>query len=337
MVIISCILAAIAGLILALAHALVSRRLQSSADNRTGRIRNDLPGTDCGLCSYEGCYHFAKALAEGKTDPAVCLTITSTALHQIAETMGMTPAKAEPMMAVVHCKGGLHEARQRAHYAGLHDCWAAIIAGNGDMECIDGCLGLETCVAACPFGAITVNKNRIAAVDQERCTGCGRCIAACPRRLIELVPRIHKIYLACSNHDRGARVKRYCTAGCTACTLCVKATPSGAITIEDNLPRLDYSHGENFVPAAYKCPSNSFVDLVKARPKVNISPTCTGCGECIPSCPVEAITGDPGQRHVIDKEKCIGCGICLNVCRFHAISLWGGLGYRKESVKRGRR
>ena len=94
--------------------------------------------------------------------------------------------------------------------------------------------------------------------------------------------------------------------------------------MENNLPVLDYAIHENFVTAAYKCPSNCFTDLVKIRPKANIDTKCDGCGECVTVCPVKgAITGENGQRHVIDKDKCIGCGNCLNKCNPHAISLWG--------------
>jgi MinD superfamily P-loop ATPase len=106
----------------------------------------------------------------------------------------------------------------------------------------------------------------------------------------------------------------------------------------NNLPVLDYSKEENFIPAANKCPSNCFIDLVKARPKANIDTKCDGCGQCIPVCPVKgAIVGESGQRHSIDKTKCIGCGICLDVCPVHAISLWGGLGYSAHDKSKRQR
>jgi ferredoxin len=234
------------------------------------------------------------------------------------------------MMAVVHCKGGGAEAAQRGVYHGLQDCHAAVLAGNGSKVCQEGCLGLGTCVAVCPFDAIHINDNGVAVVDPESCTGCGLCVKACPRSLISLIPRAHKIYLACSNHERGARVKKYCSVGCTACTLCVKATASGAIVMENNLPALDYTSDENFVVAANKCPQKCFVDLVKVRPKANIEVSCDGCGKCVPVCPVKAITGESGQRHVVDKSKCIGCGLCFDVCHVRAIKHWGGLGYASE-------
>jgi ferredoxin len=138
---------------------------------------------------------------------------------------------------------------------------------------------------------------------------------------------VYKIFLACSNHDAGTRVKNYCIVGCTACALCIQSTPSGAVEMADNLPVLDYSREENFIVAANKCPAHCFVDLVKTRPKVNIDVKCDGCGECVAYCPVDAIHGERAHRYVIDKDKCIGCGRCLDKCHVHAIALWGGLGY----------
>jgi electron transport complex protein RnfB len=171
----------------------------------------------------------------------------------------------------------------------------------------------------------------VAVANPDKCVGCGACVAACPRAIIGLVPRVHKIFLACSNRDFGEKVTSYCSVGCTACEACVDCTPSGAIAMNGNLPVLDYSREENFIVAVHKCPSRCFVDLIKTRPKVNIDVKCDGCGNCVLFCPVDAIRGEPGKRYVIEKDKCIGCGLCLNQCHVHAIALWGGLGYSQKT------
>jgi electron transport complex protein RnfB len=243
------------------------------------------------------------------------------------------------MMAVVHCNGGNREAKNRSIYKGITDCHAATLIGNGAKCCPDGCLGLGSCVNSCPFGCIKINDNGIAVIDHEKCCGCGKCVTVCPRKLISLIPHVHKVYLACSNHEKGAKVKKYCNVGCIACTICVKATESGAIKIENNLPQLDYSTEEIFIIAHAKCPVKCYVDLAKMRPKANIDTKCTGCGQCAKACPIkDVIKGELNSRHVIDKDRCIGCGVCLNICPARAIALWGGLGYDiVEKQKRQRK
>ncbi|MCX7727816.1 MAG: 4Fe-4S binding protein, partial [Chitinispirillaceae bacterium] len=179
---------------------------------------------NCGACGYPGCSGFAKAVVEGKAEPNGCIPGGAKVAHAVAEAMGVTsPIETQPMMAVVHCKGGKSVALERAKYDGIEDCLAAVLAGNGSKVCLDGCLGLGSCVRACPFDAIQINSEGVAEVDPEKCTGCGKCVKVCPRNIISLIPKLHKIYLACSNHERGAKVKKYCSVGCTACTLCVKA------------------------------------------------------------------------------------------------------------------
>ncbi|WRQ33678.1 NADH-quinone oxidoreductase subunit NuoF [Bacteroidales bacterium MB20-C3-3] len=50
-----------------------------------------------------------------------------------------------------------------------------------------------------------------------------------------------------------------------------------------------------------------------------IADKCTGCTACVRACPVDAITGEKRQPHVIDADKCIRCGACYEKCKFTAI------------------
>ena len=324
------------GLFFGVGLAIASKTLKVFIDPNISRVQEILPNANCGACGLPGCAAFAKAVVEGRAQPGGCIPGGEKVAVNIGDILGVSASAADPMKAVVHCRGGKREAMDRSIYKGIPDCHAATLTGNGSKVCPDGCLGLGSCVRACLFDAITINENGLAVVNHEKCCGCGKCVTACPRKVISLIPGVHKVYLACSNHDKGRLVRRYCTVGCTACTVCAKATLSGAITIENNLPVLDYTTDEIFITAHAKCPAKCYMDLVRGRPKANIDTKCTGCGKCMEVCPMKnVISGSVGQRHVIDKDKCIGCGNCINNCAARAISMWGGLGY--DAIERNKR
>jgi len=51
-----------------------------------------------------------------------------------------------------------------------------------------------------------------------------------------------------------------------------------------------------------------------------IQDNCVGCGACKRVCPVNAISGNRKEKHVISQQLCIKCGQCYLACKFNAIA-----------------
>lgn len=61
-------------------------------------------------------------------------------------------------------------------------------------------------------------------------------------------------HVGCSSLDKGAVTRTYCDAGCIGCKLCEKACESGAITVSDNVAKIDYTKCTDCGKCAEKCP-----------------------------------------------------------------------------------
>ncbi len=67
-----------------------------------------------------------------------------------------------------------------------------------------------------------------------------------------------------------------------------------------------------------RCPAG----VCRALIQLAIQPDlCNGCGLCLRECPVNAISGNPKELHVIDQEQCTHCRICYDVCPVGAIEI----------------
>lgn len=125
---------------------------------------------------------------------------------------------------------------------------------------VEGCTRCHACVEACETGVITVsNGQAFPEIDFQRaeCTFCGRCVEVCPEpifRPLETQPwqRVATIAQTCLTYQ-----------GIT-CRSCQDVCEPYAIKFQLRLGGI-------------------------AQPVLD-QDSCTGCGSCIRSCPVQAIT-----------------------------------------------
>ena len=242
--------------------AFASKKFAVKVDPKVEAVTEVLCGANCGACGFPGCSAFAEAVVIGKAPIDGCIPGGSECAQKIAGILGQeVGADTEESVAVVQCQGGNKEASERFQYQGIQDCNAAVLIAEGSKGCIYGCLGLGSCVAACPFDAMRMNDNGLPEVLEDKCTACGICVQTCPRDIMAIIPKKQKIYLGCKSQDRGKKVKQVCKVGCTGCTLCAnpKVTPSGSIEMRGFLPEIININADDLETALEKCPTKSYV------------------------------------------------------------------------------
>lgn len=257
------------GLVFGLVLAAASKVFYVETDPRLDKLVEALPGANCGGCGYAGCAGYAEAVLKGEAPIGKCASGGNDAAQIMAEVMGVKAEAVTRKVALVRCSGTrtydesgnlVTGARTKAEYEGLMDCVAASkVGGNGPISCKFGCLGFGTCVKACVYDAIHV-VNGVAKVDENKCMGCMSCAAVCPRQLIVPVEPDRNVVIACASLAKGAVTTRGCTAGCIGCGLCKKICPKDAITVEQNLARIDYSKCDNCGLCATVCPKHLIKD-----------------------------------------------------------------------------
>lgn len=244
------------GLFFGIILALASKIFAVKEDERIPMIVEALPGANCGGCGYAGCSGYAGAIVKGEAKCNLCAPGGSKSAERIAEIMGVSAEKVDKKVAFVACSGATDVAETRYIYQGLNDCNYANRLGGGPKSCKYACLGLGTCVKACPTGAISV-KDGLAVVDKEKCIGCGVCVKECPKNVIKLVDYSAETLVKCHSLDKGKKVKENCSKGCIGCGICAKNCPEEAITMENNLAVIDTEKCKNCGLCVEKCPQKT--------------------------------------------------------------------------------
>lgn len=246
---------AVIGLIAGIILALAGYFFAVETDETVEKLREALPGANCGGCGFSGCDGYAEAIKNG-TPCNLCAPGGTDTLQRLSEIMGVEAVEGEKKAAVVLCRGTSDITNKKFEYDGFLSCRAAATVSGGDSSCNYGCLGYGDCAAACSENGIKVIDG-VARVDRNLCIGCGQCVKACPRGLIEILP-LNATLVFCKNKDKGADTRKACKGGCIGCMKCEKICPEGAVKVVDFHAVIDQSK-------------------------------CTRCGMCEQACPVKVI------------------------------------------------
>ena len=263
------------GLVLALVLFFIAKKFKVEEDPRIDEVEKVMPGANCGGCGFAVCRAFADAAVKAPNlDNNFCPVGGNEVMKKVGAILGYEIKEKAPMVAVVRCNGTCTNRPKTNVYDGFQSCKVKAALYSGDTGCSYGCLGCGDCVAACKFGAITMNpETGLPVVDEEKCTACGACAKACPKHVIELRnkgPRSISVFVSCINHDKGPVAKKACAAACIGCGICVKTCTKGAIVLDNNVAYID-------------------------------SEKCKLCRECEAMCPTGAIHG-VGFPKELDKE-----------------------------------
>ncbi len=255
-------LATLGGLTLLLALMLIvaNRKLYVYEDPRIDQVEEMLPHANCGACGYPGCRPFAEALVGGEVLPGKCTVSTDAGREAIAQFLGVALGAEEKIVARLACAGGSNVARNRARYRGLDSCQAAALVSGGGKSCFWGCLGHGDCEVVCDFDAIAMDEHSLPVVDVDKCTACGDCVEVCPKDLFSLHPVSDRLWVACKNLEQGDEVLEDCLVGCTACGKCAMDAGPDLITMQHNLPVVNYQARQK-KEAIMRCPTGSIVWL----------------------------------------------------------------------------
>jgi Na+-translocating ferredoxin:NAD+ oxidoreductase RNF subunit RnfB len=262
-------------LVSSVALAVANRFFSVRVDPRQVEIEEVLPKANCGACGYGGCAAYAEALVEGKADANLCIPGGADVAAKVARILGVAVGAFAPKVAVILCQGSREVTGQRFRYVGQPDCRAAAATQYGPTACSFACLGLGSCVRACPFDAMVMDaETGLPRVLEDRCTACGTCAEVCPKNVIAILPKDQHVHVLCRNQESGRVTRQVCKVGCIACKRCEKVCPveGSAIHVKDNVATVDAA-------------------------------TCIQCGKCVKECPVGCIGNFREWRRRADKAK----------------------------------
>ncbi len=244
LILISLLVLGLTGLVAAVLLYLIAQKFRVEEDPRIDQVQEVLPGANCGGCGFAGCRALAEACVKADTlDGLLCPVGGAPTMEKVGAILGLAAVAADPKVAVVRCNGTCEARPRTSEYDGVKSCRIQHNLYVGETACPFGCLGCGDCVAACQFGALSMDPvTGLPVVDEEKCTACGKCVKACPRGIIELRkkgPKNRRVFVQCVNKDKGAIARKACMNACIGCGKCMKECNFEAITVENNVAYID--------------------------------------------------------------------------------------------------
>jgi NADH:ubiquinone oxidoreductase subunit F (NADH-binding)/(2Fe-2S) ferredoxin/Pyruvate/2-oxoacid:ferredoxin oxidoreductase delta subunit len=173
------------------------------------------------------------------------------------------------------------------------------IMGSGGMIVMDE----ETCM-------VDIARYFMEFTQDESCGKCVPCRVG-TRRILEILERI------CDGKGQHSDIAtlEMLSAQIKSTSLC--GLGQGAPNpVETSLKYFRHEYEAHIYEK--RCPAKVCKSLISYD---ILESACTGCTVCSRNCPVNAITGERRQTHVIDPDLCVRCGICMQVCNFNAIEI----------------
>ena len=254
---------------------IIAEKFKVYEDPRIDEVQAALPAANCGGCGFAGCRNFAEALVKADSFEGLnCPVGGAAVMAEAATILGRIAPVVDPTIAVLLCNGTPESRPLTSRYDGGAECRIAHTIYSGETDCSYGCLGKGDCEKACKFDALYIDHSTgLPVISDEKCVSCGACVKACPRNLIELrkkAKKDRKIYVACSNCDKGGPARRACKVACIGCGKCVKVCAFDAITLKDNLAYIDAGKCTFCRKCAPECPTNAIIEVnfPPRKPKV---------------------------------------------------------------------